>query len=185
MKKKSFLKKFILIFTFLGLIGGGTFYFVDSQMNESFPWHSYSPGDQRFHIQFPAAPEESSREFNIANSRLHYREFVSEIKDSLYAVSYLDFPGKWKLLGTKKILSKSFDFLLEKEKDVEQLLKKEFSTYRGFPALDYSWTQAGKEVQGKLVVAGNRLYRVMVSYPHSLEEKVQPEAFFDSFQVTK
>jgi len=121
---------------------------------------------------------------DIANKKIDYHELRCEDKEAIYAVSYIDFPGHWKWLGTKNLLTKSFKMFVENEKNVEEVLQQELTTtQQGHSALVYRLKQDGKEIHGKFVIAGNTLYRASVTYPLAAVEKTQPEAFLDSFQI--
>lgn len=181
-------KKVIVIFTCLGLIGTGilSYQYLDKKTytpTKVEDWNSYTSRDQRFGIQFPSDPKESEEELDIANTKINFHQLSSEEKEAVYAVSYVDFPGHWKWLGTQKLLNKSFTMFVQNENGVEEILQQEITTHQGHTALAYRLKQEGKEVFGKFVVAGNTLYRVTVSYPTVLADKIQTDAFLDSFQV--
>ncbi len=186
MKQKKLWKKYILIFTIIFfIVTGGVVKFSLKNLKDSKPtkWEAYSSGDERFDVQFPSEPKESSEEMDIDNKKIQFNELSTESGDSVYAVSYVDFPGHWKLLGSKKLLTKAFDSYLENQKNVDEVLDQGISSHHGIPALDYHFKQAGKEVKGKFIIAGNTLYRITVTYPLAAAEKIKPEAFFDSFQI--
>lgn len=185
MKQRKFWKKFIIIFTCLTIVTGGalSYYLIDNQVQNPSEWESFSSNDERFQAQFPKDPEETSKEISINDKTLEYHELSTEEKDASYSVSYVDFPGIWKIIGAKKILSKTLNGILEQEEKIEALLHQEISSHEGLPALNYRLKQDGKEVHGRLVVAGNTLYRVVVSHPLAAAEKVKPQAFLDSFSI--
>lgn len=185
-KSSNFWKRSIIIFTCAAIGIGGCvgflFHDMNQQMYNSSEWSAFSPEDQRFHVQFPSDPKEDVKEIDVADKKIEYQEYTSEIEDTQYMVSYIDFPGMWKMVGSKKLLNKSFDALIEHDQNVEQLISKEHSFHKGLPSLHYQLKQAGKDVRGRLIIAGNTIYRVTVAYPESIAEKVQIEAFLDSFQ---
>lgn len=146
-------------------------------------WKSYSTSDDRFAIQFPKDPQETEEQLDIDNKKIDFHQLSAEDQETQYAVSYVDFPGHWKWLGTKKLLTKSFEMFLQNEKGVEEVLQQELTKHQGHTALIYRLKQDGKEIWGKFVVAGNTLYRVTVTYPMSLAGKIEPNTFLDSFQV--
>ena len=179
-------KKTILILATLSLAAGGVlgYHFIDSKRQADVSqWQAYSNNDDRFDAQFPNEPKESSEEIDIANQKIEYHQLSTDKGDSTYAVSYIDFPGHWKMLGTDKLLNKSFDAFLESEKNVEEVLDRKLDIHEGYPALFYRLKQNGKEITGKFLIAGNTLYRVTVTYPLAAAEKIRPNAFLDSFRV--
>lgn len=188
-------KKCVLILTCGALVAGGAFGFlydnkkvqqqeeVVVEPEPTLEWHSYQSNDQRFAVHFPTEPTESDQQMVIQGKNISYQELSAGLNESTYAVSYIDFPGHWKWIGSSKLLTKGFDAFIQNEQDVEALLKQEITTFNGLPALEYRIRQAGKEVEGKFVIAGNTLYRITVSYPLAALENVQPDTFFGSFQL--
>lgn len=189
MKQIKFWKKSILILTCAALIAGGTVGLLYKNVEQEIlvpaepEWQSYTASDQSFAIQFPAEPIEKTQETVIAGKNLSFQEVSSAQNESTYAISYVDFPKHWKWIGTSKLLNKGFDAFLQSEQNVEALVKQQITSFRGLPTLEYHLKQAGKEIEGKFVIVGNTLYRITVSYPLAVAEKVQPDAFFGSFQV--
>lgn len=182
MSKKKLWKKIIFIFIGLSLFAGSfSYFYLDNQ--DAVKSEFYFSGDQRFKVKFPTNPKESSQEMEIANTKIEYHETSSKAKNSLFAVSYIDFPSHWTWLGTEKLLNKSFDGFVENEKNVEEVLHRELTTHNGDSALAYRIKQNGKEIQGKFVISGNTLYRVAVTYPLAAAEKIKPENFIDSFEL--
>lgn len=181
LNKKSLLKKSILIFTCIGLAAGSFAYFFPGE--EPRKEATYVSENHEFKAEFPKDPKETSEELEVADNKIEFRELSAEDKNSQYAVSFIDFPGHWKLLGTDHLLNKSFDGFLESQKDVEEVLERQITTHNGDPALAYRLKQGGKEIQGKFVIAGNTLYRVAVSYPLAALGKIKPEGFINSFEV--
>ncbi|NGX38517.1 MAG: hypothetical protein K1000chlam2_01691 [Chlamydiae bacterium] len=180
------LKKTILILTTLSLTAGGVlgYHFIDSKRQADVS-QAYTSNDERFDAEFPSEPKESSEEMEVANKKIEYHQLSTEEGDSTYAVSYIDFPGYWKMLGTKKLLTKSFDAFVENEKNVEEVLDKQFDSHDGYLALIYRLKQNGKEIKGKFLIVGNTLYRITVTYPLAAAEKIHPNAFLDSFKIKK
>lgn len=181
--QKKWWKKIIFIFTSIAVISLGTYGYFYLREIMSKNWKHYSSVDDRFYVQFPSDPKETNERLDIANKTIDYHEVSSQDKDTLYSVSYIDFPGHWKWLGKEKLLTKSFDMFIENEKGIEEVVEKKLITYKGYSALTYRLKQDGKEIWGRFIVAGNTLYRVTVSYPLAVTEKIDVQPFLDSFQV--
>lgn len=187
---KKFYKKIILIITFLALLGGSVMTYIFTDFNQKVHnrknWEFFSPLNKRFFINFPSEPKEKLKEMNIAGTNIQFQEFTTEAGSSKYAVGYLDFPTKYTLLGSKTLLTKSYELLLEKETEMEQVIHQHMISHNGIPAIDYRLKHKdGKEMWGRLLLKGNTLYRVTVHYPVASVETVKPEAFIQSFQVQK
>jgi hypothetical protein len=186
-------KKCVLVLTFGALVAGGTIGLLNKNIEpeqevvvEQQPtavWQVYQSSDQRFAVHFPTEPVENDQQMVIQGKNVSYQELSAALNDSTYSVSYIDFPGHWKWIGSSKLLTKGFDAFVQSEQNVEALLKQQITTFNGLPALEYRLKQAGKEIEGKFVIAGNTLYRITVAYPLAVAENAQPENFFDSFQI--
>lgn len=187
MNKTNKFKKLLVVLTCLGMAIGGTYTYLSMDFKREMitpaTWKSYSPVDERFGIKFPLDPKESHEEMSIANKRIDFHQFSAEHEHAFYAVSYLDFPGHWKWLGSQKLLTKSFEMLMENEPNVEEILEQKLTSHQGDPALEYRVKQEGKEIRGKFIISGNTLYRVAVTYPLAASETIQPDGFIDSFEV--
>lgn len=190
MKQIKLWKKCVLIITCAAVVAGGTLGLLyknfEQEMQEvakPTTWQVYYPSDERFGIHFPSEPQEKEQQMVLAGKNFSYQELSTALDDSTYSVSYVDFPGHWKWIGSNKLLTKGFEAFIQNEQNVEALLRQEITTHHGFPALDYHLKQDGKEIKGKFVIAGNTLYRVTVKYPLAVAETVQPENFFNSFQI--
>ncbi|MDN3506492.1 MAG: hypothetical protein P0S96_04610 [Simkaniaceae bacterium] len=175
-------KKILTILLATSIVAGGTLsYLYLDQKSGAGNYKEWS--GERFSAKFPADPKESSEELDVDNKKIDYRQLSCEDGGSIYAVSYIDFPGHWKWLGNKTLLTKTFEKFIESEKGVEEVLERQLTTIGGDTALVYRLKQDGKEISGKFIVSGNTLYRVFVTYPMASAEKVKPEEFLDSFQL--
>lgn len=179
---KSIIKKSIIVLGLVGLAFGGYVLYNDQTPKQ---WHVYSSKDHRFDVHFPKEPTEKQEQLTIANTKIQFEEMSTLDKDIHYAVSYVDFPSHWKLLGTKKLLNKSFQTFIENQNGVEKILKQEIGSHNGKTALLYQFKQDGKEIAGKFIISGNTLYRVAVTYPLAASEKVDTQTFFDSFKIKR
>lgn len=184
----SNLKKIIFVFICISTAIGGTYaYFKTSSHHKttvvSTDWQAYSPKNKRFSIKFPLNPKESREEMKIKNKQFEFQQFSAEDKNTFYAVSYLDFPSRWKWIGSQKLLVKSFEMIIENEPNIEKILKKELTYHHRNPALIYKIKQDGKEIYGKFVLSGTTLYRVAVTYPQQTENQIHSNSFIDSFEI--
>lgn len=167
-------------------IGGIYTYLISDfkrEMISPITWQSYSPQDARFKVKFPLDPKESYEEISIANKRIEFHQLSAEHENAFYAVSYLDFPSHWKWLGSQKLLVRSFEMLMENEPNLQSILQQQLTSHYGNPALVYKVKQGGKEIVGKFVISGSTLYRVAVTYPVAVSEKVDAHSFIDSLEV--
>ena len=189
MFNKKVVRNIIVALTLTAFTAGGVLSYLNINSNKEMlnliKWEAFTPEDQRFSVKFPAEPVKSKKGMNIANTHIEFQEYSAEVKDSLYAVSYLDFPGKWRFLGTNKLLTKIFEVLVQQEQNMERVFKQELSKHNGYSALNYHYKESGKEVRGKLIIVGNTLYRISITAPPlAANEAVAVEGgFLDSFNV--
>ncbi len=189
---KKVIIRIVLICSMLFAVGTGVFTFIqkDFQTNlitleKPSNWKEYSAADARYKVNFPAEPVLENKQLDIpsAGQSLNFEQVSAEKKKAVYALSHVDFPRKWTLLGSNTLLKKSLDLLVENEVPAQQLLSKETTSHQGYPALDYVVSRGGDEVKGRLVLVGTTLYRLTVSYPSELKETVQHEQFVSSFNL--
>lgn len=199
-KFKGFIRKIILTVLLAAGVTGGTFAYllrdVKQEVQEKFTkgeslslWTPYSSTDSRFKVQFPEEPSEQAKTLDIpaANQSIDFQQISAEAKEKeiVYTLSYIEFPRKWRLLGNNTLLNKALDLLVEYEMKGQQLLNKEITKHQSLPAIDYVMKQGEKEVQGRLIVVGTTLFRLTVTYPPALKDKIQHERFVESFQVAR
>jgi hypothetical protein len=150
-------------------------------------WVDYTALDDRFKIEFPTDPKLESKKLEIpgVDQTLSYQEYSAEVKNIVYAVSYVDFPKKWRLLGSSTLLRKSLELLLISEKTSDSLVNQTITQHKNFPALDYTLKQADQEVRGRLIVIGTTLYKLTVVYPGEAGENLHHQRFLESFDLPK
>lgn len=184
MLQKKIWKKLVLILTAFALIGSTAYFslFDDFKKNPR-QWQAYDSEDQRFNINFPSDPKKEDKAMEIANNKIEYQEVQSEHKDILYAVSYIDFPSKWRWLGNNTLLTKTHKYMMENESNVSELKQSELITYQGMPALNYGFIKEEKEAHGRLILSGNTLYRLTVIHPKDSIGDLHIEDFFNTFSL--
>ena len=148
-------------------------------------WLAYTSEDGGFRVLFPNDPQEEAKVLPLPehNKTLSYNELTSyQNKKVYYSVSYMEIPRKWKLAGTSRILQGALDGIVEYTPGAELLLK-HFTKHKTYRALDFHFTQDGEEVEGRLILVGTTLFRLTVSYPPHLANKLHQQEFLDSFEV--
>lgn len=191
-KSKKKLRQWMGIVLLVIGAGAGAFTFVSRDVQKELTkiesndnWVQFSPADKRFSIEFPKSPKEASRQIEIpsANQSLDYREMRAEESEVSYAVSYIDFPRKWRLVGANTLLKKSLAILVEHEAEGMKLVSQQVSTHNGLPALDYVVKHGEREIQGKLILSGTTLYRLTATYLPAKASLVQHAQFVSSFNL--
>lgn len=199
--KKSSWKKLTLILLFVFFLLGGTYIYFDVYKERGLRinlhaliekgmgfdgWTKFDPKTENFSIFFPKNPVSVSRELPIPGSSdsLPYQEYkVEQQEDCVYSISYTTLPDKWMKWGSGLILKGALKVIMYELGKVE-LVGKSSNTFKGFPALDYEHYSRDYETSGTLILVGNTLYKVEMTYPLSMRNDVQQQIsqFIESFE---
>lgn len=191
-KPKSKVRKIIWIGFFLATAVGGIFSIVCNDVQKELVkiesvenWTAYSSTDSRFRVEFPKEPVVESKQIEIPNAgeSLDYKEVRAEESKITYAVSHIDFPAKWRLVGSNTLLKKSLAILIEHEAQGQQLIQQELTTHNGLPAINYKVKRGEHEIQGIIILSGTTFYRLTATYLPSMADKVQHSQFVGSFAL--
>jgi len=201
MEKKKFGLFRILIIALL-LIGGATavYEYKTSDHPFAFPkshlgqdaiiknWIVYLPKEGDFTIKFPKRPDFTSRELPIPKSEetLPYHEYTSEDGLIKASVSYTVLPDNWLKWGSGMVLKGALKVIMDDTKNAH-LIGSGSNSVKSFPALDFERRQGDLQTAGTLVLVGNTLYKIEITYPekelHQVKDKIAP--FINSFQPKK
>jgi uncharacterized RDD family membrane protein YckC len=157
---------------------------LDQGMNAD-GWVQYYSQDAGFSVQFPTDPKEESKRLEIpsANKVLDYQELTSKQNKNIhYSVSYMDFPKKWKWAGNGTLLKGALDAIV-KHLPNTALKSREFSYHQNQRSIDFLLKQGETEVKGRLIIVGTKLYKLTISYPASVSDKIEDSPFFSSFDL--
>ncbi|MDJ0651865.1 MAG: hypothetical protein QNJ27_02515 [Simkaniaceae bacterium] len=150
-------------------------------------WVSFNPKGEQFSASFPKKPKISSGTLPIpgSNGFLPYKEFMCEMENAiLFSVSYTTLPDAWLKYGNSLILGGALKVMMKELGKIE-LVGKESTAFKSFPALDYEHYTANKEDQretaGTLILVGNMLYKVEMTYP--LERHTQMQDHLANFMT--
>jgi len=108
-------------------------------------------------------------------------EYISGSEESLQCtIGYVQFPRKWRLIGSRSLLERALDLFLQQE-GITQECSRKMITHEGFPALMFSFEQDGKYTEGRLILIGNFLYKLTATDVDLKKQKNSMECFFGSF----
>ena len=198
------MKKFILILI-LAMIGfGGYFLYTHSKKPQKHmlnlhrvvkkgvefkKWISFNSKDENFSASFPKKPKFDSRALPIpgSDSFLPYKEYLCRLDgDVHFSVSYTTLPEEWLKYGNSLILGGALKVIMH-ELGKTELVGKETTKFKSFPALDYEHytvAEGGQtETAGTLVLVGNTLYKVEMTYPLEFHSQVEDQLsnFIENF----
>ncbi|HSX03450.1 MAG TPA: RDD family protein [Rhabdochlamydiaceae bacterium] len=148
-------------------------------------WVNNSTVNERFSIDFPKDPELQMKQLDVpkAGQTIDYQEYSVDAKNITYSVSYVDFPGKWRLLGSNTLLKKSLELFVAHDKDPQKLINHYFTTHKNYPAIDFLIKKEDQDIHGRLVLVGTTLYKLAVAYPSNTEERLKHGPFLCSFEA--
>ncbi len=189
---------FILVVSFIGF---GGYYVYNNQHSKKLnfhravkqglgfeKWTTFAPKEERFSANFPKKPEKTFRDLPIPGSEesLPYKEYICDVDENRrFSVSYTTLPNGWLKYGNSLVLGGAFKVVM-KELGKIQLVGKETTVFKTFPALDYEHYSETTETAGILVLVGNILYKVEMTYLLEHHDKVQDEFanFVENFTPT-
>ena len=151
-------------------------------------WTIFSSKEERFTAAFPKKPEKTVRDLPIPGGAesLPYKEYICNVDgDKRFSVSYTTLPEGWLKYGKSLVLGGAPKVVM-KELGKVQLVGKESTIFKTFPALDYEHYTKTTETAGTLILVGNILYKVEMTYPLKHHDKVQDELanFIENFTPT-
>lgn len=150
-------------------------------------WVEYTSAEGGFTVILPEDPAFEAKVLPVPsqNKNLNYSELKSyQTKKVYYSVSYMELPRKWKMAGSKRLLQGALDLIIDYTPE-SQLLSKTMTKHQNLHALDFKFSQGQEEVQGRLILVGTTLYRLIAVYPPSLEHQLQHQEFVESFALRK
>lgn len=147
-------------------------------------WVTFNPKDAAFSVLFPKNPEHLSRTLPVPRSddTLPYNEYQASTDSMTVSVSYTVLPDDWVRWGSSLVLKGALKVIMGEIKGAH-LVGKSSNTLKSYPALDFEHYLGDQETAGTLVLVGNVLYKVEISYPLSEREHVHDilGEFIESF----
>lgn len=145
-------------------------------------WVQYVSDDGRFSVQFPKHPEVGSKTYDSPSGESVSMNECRVEKEASFSVSYLDLPRKWRLFSAQTLLKGAMNVVLEHTPGGE-LVEKKLVKHKNYPALDFRMKEGENEIEGRLILVGNTLYRLMVVYYPDSPRDEQHAMFVQSFEL--
>jgi hypothetical protein len=189
--KKIGIKRYLL--ALMMTCGAGSTLFLGEDISEaavqyeqsitSAGWVQYVSDNGKFQVQFPNKPvEQEPKQFDVpSGDPVHVSELKSH-KQAEFSVSYLDLPKKWKLFGANTLLKGAMKVVHEYMPGAE-LIEKKLVKHKNYPAMDFKMRDGKKEIEGRLILVGNTLYKLWVVYSPETPREQQHEVFLGSFEL--
>ena len=153
---------------------------------ETIQWKSFTSPEKEFKIAFPKKPKQEETELPIPKSKeaLPYKEFHSTHGDAIkYSLSYTELPSPWLRFSSNLVLKASLK-IISKHISKGNIVSKTISHHYRYPCIHYSILRGDQEMKGELILIGNRLYKLEVSYPREAAASIAANTaeFFSSFK---
>jgi hypothetical protein len=145
-------------------------------------WIQYVSDDGKFTVHFPKKPEVASKTYEIPNGEpLNLSEYKAE-KEAAFSVSYLDLPKKWSIFSSATLLKGAMK-VVHDHMPGAQLLEKKSVKHKNYPAMDFRMKEGDNEIEGRLILVGSTIYKLMVVYYPDTPRDQQHEMFVNSFDL--
>lgn len=145
-------------------------------------WVEYLSENGKFSVHFPKKPEIVEKQVEVPNGDpINLSEFKA-VKDAAFSVSYLDLPKKWRLFSSNTLLKGAMNVVHEHMQGTE-LTDKKIVKHKSYPAMDFKMKDGENHIEGRLILVGNTLYRLMVVYYPDTPRDQQHETFVNSFDL--
>lgn len=146
-------------------------------------WNPFNTQGDIGKIELPSTPSERIYTLKLPKEKdgsLDLKElFVTDEASQIeYTITTVEIPYNLMSWGPKMILKGSFD-IVEKNTMGAKVFEKKSFRHLNLPSLHYLMGQGDKEKMGRLILVGNQLIRIEVTYP--LEKKVELEAEITKF----
>jgi hypothetical protein len=146
-------------------------------------WIQYVSDNGKFQVHFPKKPvEQEPKHYEVpSGDPLQLSEFKVK-KEAEFSVSYLDLPKKWKLFSANTLLKGAMKVVHEHTPGAE-LIESKLVKHKNYPAMDFKMRKGKNEIEGRLILVGNTLYRLTVEYTPESPREQQHEIFLGSFEI--
>jgi hypothetical protein len=148
-------------------------------------WVHFTSSEGDFTAEFPSRPSTQQKQLEIPQAKrtLDYQEVsTNHSHESTYSVSALELPKKWMIFSSNTILKGALSVLIDNMSFGTKLLDKQFTKHGPHPAIDYHINEQGKVSKGRLVLVGQKLFKVEFSAPEEALTEDAAIKFIQSFQ---
>ena len=184
--------RYIIAFMIACSAGSGLFYGKDiseaavhyEQQVVGAGWIEYLAENGKFSVHFPKKPEMIEKKVDVPNGDpISLSEFKA-VKDAAFSVSYLDLPKKWRIFSSNTLLKGAMK-VIQEHMPGTTVLDKKIVKHKNYPAMEFKMKEGSNEIEGRLILVGNTIYRLMVVYYPDTPRDAQHETFVNSFDLKK
>lgn len=146
-------------------------------------WVQYVSNNGKFQVQFPKKPvEQAPQHFEVPHGDPLQVNECKAHQEAEFSVSYLDLPKKWRLFSANTLLKGALKVIHEHMPTAE-LIETKLIKHKNQPGMDFKMRDGKKEIEGRLILVGNTLYKLWVVYSPETPREQQHEVFLGSFEL--
>lgn len=199
-KKKFSIKKivFLTLLVALALIGFHYYQVLFQEKNLRFNFHQilkkgstldnwieFSPESKKFSVFLPKEPTPIAKTLLLPGGKgsLPYQEYQCQhLENCTISISYTILPDQWIRWSPSFVLKGALSILM-RELRGPNLVGKSSNIFKNYPALDYEHYLQAMETAGTLILVGNTLYKIEMTYPMEKRESIRDDLshFINSF----
>jgi hypothetical protein len=148
-------------------------------------YKQFASADGRYKVLFPGPVKTETKELKADRHTLKLTiDSVEFGADALYCVTFIDYPEE----VTKADPVKRLDKVRDGNKGPNGKLLSEKAVEFGpekYPGREVLIEKPDGVIRNRIILAGPRMYQVMIEGPRAFVTSPDAERFFDSFQVTR
>lgn len=164
--------------------------YVTSHGKKNLNWMTFKHPNLEWVAKFPKTPEKREVILKLPDDQVSQvqieEHFLTDNNAIEYTISSIEIPQRLLSWGYKLILNGSVKIVTDNLPKAK-LLSKKITQFKEIPSLVYTLEENSFERLGRLVLIGNTLYKVEVSYPKEKREELQDELnhFIDSIEFAQ
>ncbi|MBD3245219.1 MAG: hypothetical protein GF335_04460 [Candidatus Moranbacteria bacterium] len=163
---------------------------VGDYFSDDSDWKKFNSPIGQFEVLFPKYPSHRTQEVTVSNTgvSVDMEEYTSKKDDSeIYSLFYNDYPKSIDLTSNPKSnLENSLNAMLSSVEG-SQLISSKISDYGKHKALDFVLKVPQEElmVKGRIILAGQEMYQLYVTYQKDKNVQKNYQRFINSFEILK
>ena len=153
-------------------------------------WTGFDAPDSSFTAYFPSKVETVESQLPVPDD-IKFLELTEHTatdgEENTFSLAYTQLPKKWLKYSDKLIIKHSMLHMVEQMENTD-LVTRNFKMHGSVPCIDYTLKSNGKDVQGRMLLVGARLYKLELqsNAQDARLDAAQERAdlFFNAFQLS-
>lgn len=163
--------------------GSAVPHYLDPQLYKS--WTAFNASDKTFSAYFPLKVETIESQLPVPDDIkfLELTEHTAKHENhGTFSLAYTELPKKWLKYSDKLIIKHSMLHMADSMENTD-LVKRNFAMHGNIPCIDYTLKSDGNDILGRMLLIGNRLYKIELKCNGSSNDaaREQHALFINSF----